>query len=538
MSSKHERPVVGNIGKKVVKDISKMGMPSRVHAVIAFIIITAAIFIAYSGALKAGFIYDDDHLIAHNALIKNLSNFPAYFRTDLFSDKVGEFVSNSYRPAQTITNALDYMLYALEPYGYHLTNILLHIFNAMLVFFFFRHISDSDTLSLSASLLYSIHPINTQSIAYISGRGDILMSIGAMLSLIYFAKYKGGSYGFLVLSVFFYLFSMLSREASIVVVPALLAGYALYFRKKEPAAFRVLLIYPVTAMIYLAVRNLVLKAHIAAIGLEYIPLFQRALTSIKGLFISLRIMILPYDLHFDRFVPVERSLLAFSAIVPILGLSLMIWAVVHLYKKGLDGRHQTEKIVSFGLFWYMVSMVPYLNIVPLQVFVSENWLYEPSLGIIFAFIAVTGYYYGSGRAGRANLLNVFILLLFLASLIAYGAVTVKRTADYTDPTKLYLKNLSYEPNVKFYYMLGTEYGLKGRYDLAISAFKDAIEIDKTLPNLFVFNARFNLGVTYAKLGRIEDAIKEFNFLLDLKNVPGEVNGQWNRKAASAIKEIG
>ncbi len=523
-----------------IRDNSNLGrMFSRAYVVAAFVIITATIFIAYFGALKAGFVYDDEHLIARNAIIKNLSNFPDYFRTDLFSEKAGERVSNSYRPVQTISNALDYWLYALEPYGYHLTNILLHLFNVILVFLFFRHISNNDILSLSAALLYSVHPINTQSVVYIAGRGDVLMSITAMLSLIFFTRYKNRSYRFLALSLFFYVLSILSREASMVVVPAILSGYALYFRKKEPAIFHALLAYPIVALVYLAARSMVLKAHIGSIGLEYFPLLQRIITSIKGLFISLRIMILPYDLHFDRSVPIERSVLALSAVIPILGLFLMIWAAVWLYKKGLDGQHQTEKLVSFGLFWYMASMIPYLNIIPLQVFVSDNWLYWPSLGIILAFVAVIAHFYCRiGPQAAPRLLRGFIILFVLAALIVYGAVTVKRTADYRSSEKLYLKNLEYEPNVKFYYMLGTIYGSDGRYDMAIREFKKAIEADKALPNLFVFNARFNLGVTYVKLGRVEDGRKEFNFLMDLKNVPAEVRDRWNKEAATAMREIG
>ncbi len=508
------------------------------QTIAAAVLIAAAAFAAYSGALKAGFVYDDEHLISRNALIKNLSSAPSYFRTDLFSDIPGARTSNSYRPIHTLFNAVDYALYGLEPYGYHLTNILLHVLNAALIFVFLRGISGSPFIALSVSLIFSVHPVNTQSVAYIAGRGDLLMSVFAMTSLIFFSKYIKGDKLALFLSAASYALSILSREAGAVIALLMIAGYAAYFRNGRPVKLRPLSIYPIVGFACLALRSFALKGPAAAIGLEYVPLMQRIATSIKSLFISLRIIIFPYDLHFDRSVAVGKSVFTLPVLASLLGVAVIVWAAARLYREGERPGSGAAKSASFGIYWYLVSMAPYLNIVPLQVFVSENWLYYPSAGVILVFVALASSYVRPGSGVKSRILKTAAFVLLAGILAAYGLTTAKRVADYSDPAKLYLKNLEYEPNVKFYYMLGTEYGLKKEYEKAIEAFKKAIETDRSRPNLFVLNARFNLAVTYAVTGRTPEAMKEFAYLTDLKAMPQSVREKWRDKASRAMRELG
>ncbi|MBN1353466.1 MAG: hypothetical protein JW994_02205 [Candidatus Omnitrophica bacterium] len=509
------------------------------HAkILIFLTLAAVVFIAYGNVLKGPFLYDDNMLIVENPLIKNLSNALTYFRTDLFSYGPGERMSNSFRPMHTFLNAVDYFLWGDNSAGFHFTNVFLHLINVLLIFILLRNISKSALIAYLTAILYALHPINTQSVSYIAGRGDVLMSLFAALSLIcYIAWYGKKTGGFLALSVFFYALSVLSREASLIVLPLLIIGYIMYFGKPGSHSFKSIIPYFIVAIIYLFLRILILGVYIAPVGLEYVSFYRRLLTSIKGLFISLGIILAPSGLHFDRFTAVERSILSPIALISLIGLIAAVFAVVYLYKIGLKESRKFAALVSFGFFWFLACMLPYFNIIPIQVFVSENWLYQPSVGIFFVAGTVVAFVFNRLKAKSMPVASYAVIAVFALTSLIYGFITHKRNADYLDPIRLFQANLRCEPNVKFYYMLGTEYGLKKEYNLALEAFKKAIETDKTRPNLFVFNARFNLAVTYLRLKDRQRALEEFKYLSDLKNVPDYVKIMWKERAAEVMKKL-
>ncbi|MBI5750153.1 MAG: hypothetical protein HZA00_13630 [Nitrospinae bacterium] len=106
---------------------------SRQHHILSISLILLISIAIYSNTLKNGFVYDDEVTVVNNTLIKNLDNLPKLFsRTDYFATS-GEM---SYRPVVTLTYFIDYAIYGLKPYGYHLTNLLLHAMNGVLLYIF------------------------------------------------------------------------------------------------------------------------------------------------------------------------------------------------------------------------------------------------------------------------------------------------------------------------------------------------------------------------------------------------------------------
>ena len=506
--------------------------------ILIFILLFIVIFAIYGKLLKAPLLYDDDQLIIQNPLVKSLNNIPLFFKTDLFAHRAGERKSNSYRPMQSLLNAWDYLCWGKYPVGYHLTNILLHLINVFIVFLFVRRISEDSLASFLTAFIYAVHPVNTQSVSFVAGRADILMTAFMMLSLLCYIKYKKDNNIIpFALSLFFFFLSLLSREAGLLVLPILIICYLFYFKPSRVFPIKDIASYIGVGLIYLLMRSYALPGEASRVGLEHIPLHQRLAVSIKCLFISLKILFFPHDIHFSRSVRIDASILSPLPLFSLIALVCAVLIIRRLYKKGMVGGHKKELLFSFGLLWYFVSMVPYLNIVPLQCFVSDNWLYQPSIGILFCLSLWIAAVFRRFKMKRQHWGSILILLAYIWLIVTYSGITYKRNDDYSDPIKLYRKNLSYESNVKFYYMLGTEYGTKEEYRLAIDAFEKAIETHKTKPNLFVFNARYNLGVTYYKLGQREKALEQLRYLLDLKDVPEDVKIKWRKKATETIQEL-
>src|SRR3989338_8267359 len=175
--SKGEQPPSGN--PDIVKHL--------LH-ILLILIISIAI---YSNTLKNGFAYDDEFTVVNNTLIKNFSNISKLFTKEYFSTS-GEM---SYRPVVTLTYFLDYALYGIKPWGYHLTNLLLHALNGVILYIFLTlcicsklkaqsNYFQSSAFSLLSALIFVTHPVLTEAVNAISFREDLLCFLFFISALI------------------------------------------------------------------------------------------------------------------------------------------------------------------------------------------------------------------------------------------------------------------------------------------------------------------------------------------------------------------
>ena len=111
---------------------SRYHEPMKRH-VFPILLIVAGSIALYANTLQNGFVYDDEETIVNNTLIWSLDNLPLLFNKTAYFGRSGEM---SYRPVVTFTYFVDYALYGLKPWGYHLTNVLLHAVNGVLLYIF------------------------------------------------------------------------------------------------------------------------------------------------------------------------------------------------------------------------------------------------------------------------------------------------------------------------------------------------------------------------------------------------------------------
>ncbi len=469
------------------------------------------IFTVYANSLNGPFLLDDVALIKNNPLIKNILNIPNFFQKDIFANNLNERpISSSYRPLQVVTYAIDYFLWGANPVIFHLGNILIHILNVLLVFFLIKKLFNNLLISYFVSLLFGIHPVNTQSVTYISGRADILVATFMLSSLICYINYsKSNRKSFLLLSIVLYTLAIFTKESAILNLPLLLFIYNLTFDKRKTFNINSYILYILPILIYFPMRVQALKGTIIQnLELAKIALVPRVVTSLKTLFIDIRISLLPYDLHFGRSTKIEYSIFSSpESLLSALGL-LSIFFILHFQYKGWHRENRIEKgTFLFGILWFFLSMVPFLNIVPLQVFHSDNWLYFSSIGVYLILGGIVEH--ASRLFSKENILLRNLLFgLICIGLLCYGFATVKRNEDYKDAIKFYLSNLRWRPNVKLYRAVGGLYGERKDYVNAIKYLKKAIEINETYPaQQEVELAYYNLGVTYLKMSDYEKARK-------------------------------
>src|SRR4030067_2248657 len=140
--------------------------------------------IAFLNTLDNTFVYDDVFTITDNYFIRDWGNFSAFFTDDYFKYS-GEA---TFRPVVTFSYFIDYSLWHLNPAGFHLTNILLHAVNAVLVYLLVSAISRSHTASFLTSILFALHPILTEAVNGISYREDLLTTTFFLSSILLFVQ--------------------------------------------------------------------------------------------------------------------------------------------------------------------------------------------------------------------------------------------------------------------------------------------------------------------------------------------------------------
>ena len=165
-----------------------------------------------------GFInFDDLQYVTQNSYIRNLNS--ENLRAILLTDVNG---TGNWHPLTMLSLALDYMFSGSNPKGYHLTNILLHILNTLLVFRFTfmvckrLKIKEYLLLSVTASLLFGVHPMHVESVAWVSGRKDLLYTCFYLVSLLFYLEYtvKPKRY-YYFLSMLFFILSLLSKAMAV-----------------------------------------------------------------------------------------------------------------------------------------------------------------------------------------------------------------------------------------------------------------------------------------------------------------------------------
>ena len=198
----------------VLKENSKYFLP--------FILLLTSV--VFSNTLLNNFInnWDDQGYVLNNNFIKDLNfeNFKIIFST---------FFQGNYHPLSLISYTIEYKFFGLNPFYFHLSNLIFHLLNVALVYYFIKRLSSNIFVASITSLFFAIHPMHVESVAWISERKDVLYSFFFLLSLNSYCKYKYSEKKNLnlLLSFIFFLLSLLSKPAA-VCLPLILVSIDFY----------------------------------------------------------------------------------------------------------------------------------------------------------------------------------------------------------------------------------------------------------------------------------------------------------------------
>src|SRR5262245_54598983 len=170
-------------GRSLQKEERKLMMrvSGRAKAIFAAILVLAGL-LTFGSTLRVGFLWDDHEMIENNPHISplNLDNLRVAFTSDVFLGKGDAY----YRPLQTVFNMIDYAIWKTNPFGFHLTNLTIHIVNAILLFGLLAALSIEIQVAFLASLCFVVHPIIVEQLLIIAGRAELMSLMFTLLALI------------------------------------------------------------------------------------------------------------------------------------------------------------------------------------------------------------------------------------------------------------------------------------------------------------------------------------------------------------------
>ncbi len=490
------------------------------------LLIALVVLAIFSSSLKNDFVWDDKYLVVDNPYIRSSSHMGKIFTTQLYEGS-GKH-SNFYRPLQSLTYLLDYSVWGLNPFGYRLTNLFLHIFNSMILYLILAAICSSIRLAFLIALIFGIAPTISGITYYISARSDLLMALFMFLSILFFIKYvKERRSAWYIFSVFLFIPALICKEMAFALL--LLIPLQIYWHRKElDSHFRgndrkvlIFLPYLLIGVSYVVLRATILnfaRGDNPLIDFSYpasIPLSGRILTIFKIIPKYIEILLLPGSLHMEWFIEPIRSIFQMDMLLSALAVAFIVFVIKRLSR--------TYPIVLFGATWFLLGLLPVLNIYPISVFFGEGWLYLPSVGF---FIIIGVIFQSILRVKVRNALIALFLLYYSLFTIAYGNV-------WKDSISLFSNVLKYETKSPFIHLtynnLSTSYYDIGDLERSLEYGIESISLKPRYQDAYN-----NIGVTYMALGRPVMAITYFKKAISLKRDYGSAY----RNLAHAYSDIG
>lgn len=499
----------------------------KIFALILFLIIGLAI---YGNSFNNQLFWDDDDNIVNNVYIKDWQYLPNFFTESLISG-AGQ-VSNYWRPLLLISFAVDYRLWGMAPFGFHLTNILLHIIAAWLIFLLLNElirIADSELaqsdsvnagrwftdksvwLPFLVSCLFLIHPLQTEAITYVAGRADPLSSVFCLLAIYYYVLYKQSNclwqYG---ASLLFFLFGLLTKE-QVILLPLLIILVELVFfvkaldKKIIIKALKLSLPFLAMAAAYFAWRITVLNFNDILHGFAYDAVYShsvwlRLLTFCSVILGYFKLLFIPLDLHMAREVTTVNSFFSWPVVVFILLSALIFWLGLRTWAK--------DRLIAFGLWWFFIILLPRTNIFQINRPMYEHWLYLPMIGFWLALFCLAALFFKkikNDNPGFGQKLFYASAILMAVYSLSLGFLTIKRNKDWQNPVTFYKKNLAYTPNSFIQHNnLGMAYAATGQLADSVLEYQAAIKIKDVYPQV-----HYNLANSLRDLGRLNEAIVEY-----------------------------
>lgn len=502
-------------------------------------LIVLVTIISFSPSLNNSFVHwDEDELLLENPFVREVSieNIKKIFTTP---------VVGRYYPLSILSYQIDYKMFQFQPVIYHFNDLILHLLNVILVFYILQLLGFNLTLSAGTVLLFGIHPLQVESVAWAASRKDVLAAFfffTALISYMFVYRKKDRQRSFYVLSSTFFVFSLFAKPAAIT-FPVILLLVDVFLKRKitlKDVINKMPLLFIALFFSFLTIR--VADSIGGFPGTRYFSFTTKILFSLYAFFLYVSKLFFPYQLSCLYPFP-ERNNGVYSGVfyISILAVLGLIYAVV---KKG-------NRPLKMAFLFFCITIFPVLHLIRVNTSVIyERFAYIPSLGIFLMMSA--GYHHLLYSRFKTNPFMRRILYgLAVIYIVFLSSLTWQRCHVWQDYETLWSDVIKKYPTFPIAYInRGGGYHHTGKYALALDDFNKAIHIDPShavayfnRAGLHTTNKRYDLaiadyttalsfkagfndprmagqtyqnrGLVYAFQGRYDLAIRDYNQVLEL-----------------------
>jgi len=456
--------------------------------------------------------WDDNLYVTENPAIKTLhGDSIGYTLQHTFTS----FKNGNYHPLTMLSYCVEYSLFQLDPKPYHVTNLIFNILNSLLVLLFVLLLTKQRTTAFITAMLFAIHPMHVESVAWVSERKDVLYTFFSLLSLCFYLLYTSThkrKVFYYILALFAFVLALLSKAMS-VVVPVIFI-LADYFSGRKFTVKSLLEKVPFLALSLLfGIISIPAQQSFNAVGdLTNYNFLLRFLFVTYELVIYLWKAVLPINLtafYSYPFKPYPLIVYASPGLIAVLVLLIF-----------LSKRYGRDIIFGFGFF--IVSLVMVLQLLPVGgAIVAERYTYLAYIGLFF--IAGRGVDLALSKLLPRQKVVAMMLVVSLTGIFGlYAYLARQRTkvweSSITLWTDVLLKN-SLEP--RGYINLGHVYYQNNQYHEALAVYDQYVKIDDNKPNKYV-----DRGLCHLNLKNYDLALSDFSKAIVLK--PGYADAFYNR----------
>lgn len=532
-------------------------LPSSVAPRVSFVLVLAVVSIlglaAYSNSFKTTFHYDDLPKIRDNQAIQQ------------FPDLGPIWQNHKTRFLVYLSLALNFGIGKLDVFGYHLFNFLIHLAAALCVFLLARALlqtpqkradpaaADPDVAAFGASLLFLCHPIQTQAVTYTIQRATSMATLFYLVSILLYLKWRREP------KTAVYIGALAAAAAATFCKPiamtlplAILLIEAVFFpaadsKKRAALPFAAVALIPAILVAVYGAGEFTGTDDITK-QTGVIPRGVYLFTQFNVLMTYLRLLVFPVRQSIVYDYPLAHGLFEGRTALSVLGLSALIAASVFLIKR-------KRVLAAFGLWFFLLALLPESSFYPLQDVIFEHRLYLPSAGFFLAVSSLVG-------SIKLNRKVLFAAIGVLAVVLA--VVTFQRNRVWKDDKTLWEDVMRKAPRNSTGFMnLGRYYHDRNELDTAVLYYDKALAVAEkseikttytTLVNLAIIHSQrgdnqkaidlllraleagpnsapvhYNLGMAYHRTGQLEKEMQCFRRAIELD--PGHVLAHNNLGAA-------
>jgi tetratricopeptide (TPR) repeat protein len=374
-------------------------MTWRARFIIAVLAITA-----YVPTLQVNFLWDDHVMIESNPTLRRWTwiNLKHDFTHDVFEGHGDAY----FRPAQTLMNRVDFTLWGLNPFGFHLTNLLFHMGNSLLIAELALALGVLPLTALVTACFFAVHPIVVEQLMIIAGRAELMGFFFCLVSVLFFLKEDPGWW---LTGGLAYGAGLLAKESTL--IAPFLIGSAFWYRRISSRKYTRILLLVALTIPYLWLRHravgpLLVKSDYGLVARFFLQDFPKVLLR------YLQLLAVPWNLHSHRLVPhISHYWLAY--LLGTLGL-----ATAWVYYK--------NRLILFCAAWFVMNLLPKTPVMIFGNFMLEHWVYPASFGFFLLLASCLTIGWNSPRRAIHRIApSVGLVLLVAWSLLAHLNVALR-----------------------------------------------------------------------------------------------------------------